>query len=64
MYLKFGHEQSPLGDYEWPLTRIVLAQRFQGWTLDTIDGLSQREVGRIFGVLKAQQMIQDEKRNK
>lgn len=60
----FGHEQAPLGKYEWDLTRVVLAQRFTGWTLDYIDGLSQREVGRIFGVLNAQHNVRELKKEK
>lgn len=59
-----GSEQSPLGAYEWDFTRIVLAQHFHGWTLTYIDGLSQKEVGRIFAVLNAQAKIRTEEKRK
>ena len=49
-----GHEQAPLDEYEWPFTRILLAQHFTGWTLDYIDCLTQKEVNNIFAVLNAQ----------
>jgi len=47
-------EQAPLGNHEWPFTRILLAQHFPGWRLDYIDGLSQKDVNNIFAVLNAQ----------
>lgn len=40
--------------HQWAHTRIVLAQRFPGWTLDYIDSLSYGDRASIFAVLEAQ----------
>ena len=47
-------------------TRIRLAQRFTGWTLDYIDTLSQQDVLDIYGVLEAEgkyNQVQHQKAN-
>lgn len=50
-YLIYGGEQSPLGEYDWRYTRIFLAEKFPGWPLHYIDGLSERDVIDIIAVL-------------
>jgi hypothetical protein len=53
MYTKFGHEQSPLGEYEWRYMRQLIAEWRHGWTMDYIDSLSYLEVQDLFAVRTA-----------
>lgn len=50
MYIKFGHEQAPLGEYDWRYTRQLVARWRPGWTMEYIDSLSQLEVTDLFAV--------------
>lgn len=47
---------------QWKYTRVVLAQRFPGWTLDYIDSLSYADRASIFAVLEAQDKAHSSKR--
>jgi hypothetical protein len=49
---------------QWMYTRIVLAQKFPGWTLDYIDSLSYAERAGIFAVLEAQDKVLSIKRER
>ena len=50
--------------HQWAYTRVILAQRFPGWTLDYIDSLSYADRVSIFAVLEAEHKVHSSKRGR
>ncbi|MCC6614213.1 MAG: hypothetical protein IT320_12095 [Anaerolineae bacterium] len=59
--IKFGAAEALEGD-ELRFNRIIIAQRFPGWTLEYIDNLSYKDYQDVLGVMDAQSRIQEEAR--
>lgn len=53
LYLAFGGEQFPLGELEYPIVRLQLAEQF-GWTLDYVDSLDYETVQLIYATKAAE----------
>jgi hypothetical protein len=54
-HLTFGQKWPLNPTMQWKLTRLVLAQRFPGWTLDYIDSLSYADRASVLHILQAQE---------
>jgi hypothetical protein len=61
--LKFGGEQFPLGDNEYLLMQMRLAEWF-GWTFDQIDALPFSTMTDIFAVKAAEMKRAEEKKKR